>query len=194
MIFVFGVFGADSSSDPLLAQYRPDIVHIPTTNNVHSTGGGIRMDEAVSAMIFDPEWVQVHVICLVKPDDAAVKVKFLAAEAPCGAGGITSDANGERFASELGWRDYVTCCGGAMGYVLYLFGVLVPYHTHIHIMLNVYWNCIAGYGRGGFGVDSSNDPLLAQYQPDMARIPTTNNVHCTGGGIKMSEAIGANDI
>merc|ERR1711870_188552 len=36
------------------------------------------------------------------------KVKFLAAEALRGVGGIVLDANGKRFANELGRRDYVT--------------------------------------------------------------------------------------
>jgi aspartate oxidase len=42
----------------------------------------------------------------IKEPDA--KVKFLAAEALRGVGGILVDANGKRFADELGHRDYVT--------------------------------------------------------------------------------------
>jgi len=45
---------------------------------------------------------------LVKPDDPDAKVKFLAAEALRGVGGLVLDANGKRFANELGRRDYVT--------------------------------------------------------------------------------------
>merc|ERR1712107_726202 len=45
---------------------------------------------------------------LVKPDDPDAKVKFLAAEALRGVGGLVFDANGKRFANELGRRDYVT--------------------------------------------------------------------------------------
>jgi len=44
----------------------------------------------------------------VKPDDPDAKVKFLAAEALRGVGGIVLDKNGKRFANELGRRDYVT--------------------------------------------------------------------------------------
>jgi len=44
----------------------------------------------------------------VKPDDPDAKVKFLAAEALRGVGGLVIDANGKRFANELGRRDYVT--------------------------------------------------------------------------------------
>merc|ERR1712048_1531509 len=43
-----------------------------------------------------------------KPDDADAKIKFLAAEALRGVGGIILDADGKRFANELGRRDYVT--------------------------------------------------------------------------------------
>ena len=45
---------------------------------------------------------------LVKPDGPDAKIKFLAAEALRGVGGLVLDANGKRFANELGRRDYVT--------------------------------------------------------------------------------------
>merc|ERR1711879_472811 len=60
------------------------------------------------AETIDLEWVQVHPTGLVKPDDPDAKVKFLAAEALRGVGGLVFDANGKRFANELGRRDYVT--------------------------------------------------------------------------------------
>merc|ERR1719498_198202 len=66
------------------------------------------MGEAVGASSVDLEWVQVHPTGLVKPDDPDAKVKFLAAEALRGVGGIVLDAQGKRFANELGRRDYVT--------------------------------------------------------------------------------------
>jgi len=50
----------------------------------------------------------VHPTGLVKPDDPDAKVKFLAAEALRGVGGLVLDAHGKRFANELGRRDYVT--------------------------------------------------------------------------------------
>ena len=45
---------------------------------------------------------------LVKPDDADAKIKFLAAEALRGVGGLVINAEGQRFCNELGRRDYVT--------------------------------------------------------------------------------------
>merc|ERR1712039_396699 len=108
VILASGGFGADFTQNSLLAQYRPDLMHLPTTNGEHCTGDGIKMGEAVGGKSVDLEWVQVHPTGLVKPDDPDAKIKFLAAEALRGVGGLVLDANGKRFANELGRRDYVT--------------------------------------------------------------------------------------
>merc|ERR1712224_1025440 len=88
--------------------YRPDLLHLPTTNGEHCTGDAIKMGESVGATSVDLEWVQVHPTGLVKPDDPDAKIKFLAAEALRGVGGLVLDSQGKRFANELGRRDYVT--------------------------------------------------------------------------------------
>merc|ERR1712048_393109 len=108
VIFCSGGFGADFGANSLLAMYRPDLLHLPTTNGEHCTGDAIKLGEAIGARTIDLEWVQVHPTGLVKPDDVDAKIKFLAAEALRGVGGIVLDANGNRFANELGRRDYVT--------------------------------------------------------------------------------------
>jgi len=108
VIICTGGFGADFSKDSLLGKYRPDLLHLPTTNGEHCTGDGIKMGESIGAQSIDLEWVQVHPTGLVKADDPDAKIKFLAAEALRGVGGIIIDANGKRFANELGRRDYVT--------------------------------------------------------------------------------------
>merc|ERR1712019_182512 len=108
VILASGGFGADFGSDSLLAMYRPDLLHLPTTNGEHCTGDAIKMGEAIGAKSIDLEWVQVHPTGLVKPDDPDAKIKFLAAEALRGVGGLVLDAHGNRFANELGRRDYVT--------------------------------------------------------------------------------------
>merc|ERR1712187_909933 len=108
VILASGGFGADFTQQSLLAKYRPDLMHWPTTNGEHCTGDGIKMGEAIGAKSIDLEWVQVHPTGLVKPDDPDAKIKFLAAEALRGVGGLVLDANGKRFANELGRRDYVT--------------------------------------------------------------------------------------
>merc|ERR1711904_419856 len=108
VVFASGGFGADFGQDSLLAKYRPDLLHLPTTNGEHCTGDGIKMGEEIGGKTIDLEWVQVHPTGLVKPDDPDAKIKFLAAEALRGVGGLVFDANGKRFANELGRRDYVT--------------------------------------------------------------------------------------
>jgi len=108
VIICTGGFGADFTQNSLLAKYRPDLMHLPTTNGEHCTGDGIKMGESIGAKTIDLEWVQVHPTGLVKPDEPDAKIKFLAAEALRGVGGLVFDAQGNRFANELGRRDYVT--------------------------------------------------------------------------------------
>merc|ERR1719163_1916072 len=108
VIVCTGGFGADFAEDSLLVKHRPDLAHLPTTNGDHCTGDGLKMAMAIGADTCDLEWVQVHPTGLVHPDEPDAKVKFLAAEALRGVGGILLDANGKRFADELGRRDYVS--------------------------------------------------------------------------------------
>ncbi len=60
--------------------------------------------------IFEGEGVRCCLLYfgLVKPDDADAKVRFLAAEALRGVGGIIPNREGERFVNELGHRDRIT--------------------------------------------------------------------------------------
>jgi flavocytochrome c len=108
VVIATGGFAADFSDNSLLQKYRPDLAHLPTTNGAHCSGDGIKMASDLGAELVDMEWIQVHPTGLVHPDDPNNKVKFLAAEALRGVGGILLDANGKRFCDELGRRDYVT--------------------------------------------------------------------------------------
>jgi len=108
VIIATGGFAADFEPDSILMRVRPDLASFPTTNGKHCTGDGIKMSEFVGAGTVDMESVQVHPTGLVHPDEPDAKVKFLAAEALRGVGGILLDANGKRFADELGRRDYVS--------------------------------------------------------------------------------------
>ncbi len=108
VIIATGGFGADYTSDSLLAKHRPELRALPTTNGDHCTGDGIKMAVGVGADTVDMTSVQVHPTGLVHPGEPDAKVKFLAAEALRGVGGILLDANGERFCDELGRRDYVS--------------------------------------------------------------------------------------
>eukprot|EP00438_Fugacium_kawagutii_P031208 Skav220803 [mRNA] locus=scaffold150:417785:422163:+ [translate_table: standard] len=87
VILATGGFGADFTDDSLLAKYRPDLLHLPTTNGDHTTGDGIKMGEAIGARSIDLEWVQ---------DDPEAKIKFLAAEALRGVGGLVINGDGQR--------------------------------------------------------------------------------------------------
>merc|ERR1712232_176027 len=141
VVFASGGYGADFGADSLLAKYRPDLLHLPTTNGEHCTGDAIKIGEAIGAKTIDLEWVQVHPTGLVKPDDPDAKVKFLAAEALRGVGGIVLDANGKRFANELGRRDYVT-------------GEMWKNNPPFRLCLNkaaseeIHWHCKHYTGRG----------------------------------------------
>eukprot|EP00398_MALV-I-01_sp_L67-1_P000385 gene385-690_t len=103
-----GGFGADFGPNSYIHKYRPDLMKLPTTNGAHCTGDGIRMAEEVGSKLVDREWIQVHPTGLVNPKEPDAKVKFLAAEALRGVGGVLLDKHGIRFSNELGRRDYVT--------------------------------------------------------------------------------------
>jgi len=73
-----------------------------------STGDGIKMTMSAGGATVDMTSVQVHPTGLVHPSEPDAKVKFLAAEALRGVGGLLLTNKGERFVDELGTRDYVT--------------------------------------------------------------------------------------
>jgi len=108
VIIATGGFAADYSPDGILAKVRPDLLRFATTNGEHCTGDGIKMATHVGAGTVDMASVQVHPTGLVHPDEPDAKVKFLAAEALRGVGGIMLNADGVRFVDELGRRDHVS--------------------------------------------------------------------------------------
>merc|ERR1712190_408717 len=94
VVIATGGFGADFTADSLLSKHRPDLSHLPTTNGDHCTGDGLKMTMAVGGECVDLEWIQVHPTGLVHPEDPDAKVKFLAAEALRGVGGVLLDMEG----------------------------------------------------------------------------------------------------
>lgn len=109
IIVATGGYGAGGLFEgSLLYQVRPDLTHLPTTNGEHCTGDGISFSQAIGAQTMDLKHVQVHPTGLVHQDDPDNRVKFLAAEALRGEGGIILDREGHRFCNDLGTRDYVT--------------------------------------------------------------------------------------
>ncbi|KAK7472981.1 Osmotic growth protein [Stygiomarasmius scandens] len=108
VILATGGYAADFTSDSLLKKHRPELWDLPTTNGDHCTGDGQKMAMAIGASAVDLEKVQVHPTGLVDPNEPNAKVKFLAAEALRGVGGLLLDNTGSRFVDELQHRDYVT--------------------------------------------------------------------------------------
>merc|ERR1719491_2472692 len=170
VILATGGFGADFTSNSLLAQYRPDLMHLPTTNGEHCTGDGIKMGEAIGAKSVDLEWVQVHPTGLVKPDDADAKIKFLAAEALRGVGGLILNKDGKRFANELGRRDYVT-------------GEMWKNKPPFRLALNkaasdeILWHCKHYTGRGVMKFYESGDALAKDMGIQVSALEKTHDDH-----------------
>jgi succinate dehydrogenase/fumarate reductase flavoprotein subunit len=108
VVLATGGYAADFTSDSLLKKYRPELWDLPTTNGDHCTGDGQKLAMAVGASGIDLEKVQVHPTGLVDPNEPEAKVKFLAAEALRGSGGLLFDNEGKRFVDELQHRDFVT--------------------------------------------------------------------------------------
>ncbi|KAH8922285.1 Flavocytochrome c [Atractiella rhizophila] len=108
VILATGGYAADFAQDGLLKKFRPEYYDLPTTNGDHCTGDGLKMALEIGGSGIDMEKVQVHPTGLVDPNEPDAKVKFLAAEALRGVGGLLLDLEGNRFADELGHRDYVT--------------------------------------------------------------------------------------
>ena len=108
VVIATGGFGHDYESDSLFKKYGPQLLSLPTTNGDDCTGDGMKMSKAIGGDVVDMEYIQVHPTGLVDPKNRESKVKFLAAEALRGEGGLILNADGERFCDELGRRDYVT--------------------------------------------------------------------------------------
>jgi flavocytochrome c len=104
VIFAAGGFAGDASG--ALKRYRPDLAGIPSTNDPRP--GAHKLLTEVGATLVDMEYVQVHptgFIDTAKPDE---KLKFLAAEALRGEGGVLLNTQGRRFVNELATRKEVT--------------------------------------------------------------------------------------
>jgi succinate dehydrogenase/fumarate reductase flavoprotein subunit len=108
VILATGGYAADFTEDSLLKKHRPEFWDLPTTNGDHCTGDGHKIALAIGASAVDLEKVQVHPTGLVDPKEPDAKVKFLAAEALRGVGGLLLDSTGSRFVDELQHRDFVT--------------------------------------------------------------------------------------
>ncbi|KAK9766609.1 Osmotic growth protein [Basidiobolus ranarum] len=141
VILATGGYAADFTPNSLIKKYRPEFIDLPTTNGEYSTGDGHKMVMEIGGNTVDLEKIQVHPTGLVDPKEPDAKVKFLAAEALRGVGGILVNGEGKRFCDELGHRDYVT-------------GEMWKSKFPIRLVLNeaaskeIEWHCKHYVGRG----------------------------------------------
>lgn len=103
VVFASGGFTGDAT---LLAEYRPDLAGLPSTNDVRP--GAHSVLTALGARLVDMDSVQVHPTGFVDPADPGARLKFLAAEMLRGEGGILLNQDGYRFVNELDTRAAVT--------------------------------------------------------------------------------------
>merc|ERR1719221_2402734 len=128
------------------------------------------MGEAIGAKTIDLEWVQVHPTDLVKPDDPDAKIKFLAAEALRGVGGLVLNAYGDRFANELGRRDYVT-------------GEMWKNKPPFRLALNkaaseeIHWHCKHYTGRGVMKFYETGEALAKDMGISVSVLEATMEAH-----------------
>merc|ERR1712176_13155 len=154
-------------------KHRPDLAHLPTTNGEHCTGDGLKMTAAVGGECVDLEWVQVHPTGLINPGEPDAKVKFLAAEALRGVGGVLLDIDGNRFANELGRRDYVT------GMMWKNKGVKLGNTSGFFLCLNgkaskeIEWHCKHYKGRGIMKAYKNMGEFAKEYNIPLANIEAT---------------------
>jgi len=146
---------------------------LPTTNGDHCTGDGLKMSMAIGADLVDLEWIQVHPTGLVHPEEPDAKVKFLAAEALRGVGGVLLDMKGQRFCNELGRRDYVT------GMMWKNEGVKLGNTAGFFLCLNgkasteIAWHCKHYKGRGIMKSYKNMEEFAKEYGIPLANIEAT---------------------
>lgn len=104
VVFATGGFAGDGPG--LLARYRPDLAGMPSTNDARpATAHGLL--ESIGANLVDMDSVQIHPTGFVDPSRPTDPIKFLAAEALRGEGGILLH-EGKRFINELDTREHVS--------------------------------------------------------------------------------------
>jgi len=113
----------------------------------------------------------VHPTGLVDPKEPNASVLFLAAEALRGCGGVLLDREGNRFANELGRRDYVSnrmfdCNKG-------------PYRLCLNSKASkeIEWHCKHYKGRGLMKAYKNMDELAAEMKIDVGAIKKTFAEH-----------------
>ncbi|PNH74924.1 hypothetical protein VD0001_g2615 [Verticillium dahliae] len=104
VVLAAGGFAGDARG--LLAQHRPDLAGMPSTNEARPGAHGLLTE--VGAELVDMDSVQVHPTGFVDPKAPTARYKFLAAEMLRGEGGILLSSDGRRFVNELATREVVS--------------------------------------------------------------------------------------
>ena len=98
VIVTTGGFGANME---MITEVRPDLEGYVTTNQIGSTGDGIKMIEQVGGTTVDMDQIQVH-------PTVQQEKSYLIGEAVRGEGAILVSSEGKRFGNEMDTRDKVT--------------------------------------------------------------------------------------
>ncbi|MHA6531493.1 flavocytochrome c [Paenibacillus sp. BAC0078] len=98
VVVTTGGFGANKE---MIEQVRPDLKGYVTTNQVGSTGDGIKMIEKVGGYTVDMDQIQVH-------PTVQQEKSYLIGEAVRGEGALLVSSEGKRFTNEMDTRDNVT--------------------------------------------------------------------------------------
>ena len=91
----------------LLAEYRPDLLHLLTTNGEHCTGDGIKVGAPIGAKTIVVEWVQVHRTGLVNLVDQDAKTKSTQMRELCSGGRVEGRAlrgRGDSIGRQIGFQ------------------------------------------------------------------------------------------
>ncbi|KGE16886.1 flavocytochrome c [Paenibacillus wynnii] len=98
VVITTGGFG---SNKEMISEVRPDLEGYVTTNQIGSTGDGIKMIENVGGTTVDMDQIQVH-------PTVQQEKSYLIGEAVRGEGALLISSKGTRFTNELNTRDKVT--------------------------------------------------------------------------------------
>jgi fumarate reductase flavoprotein subunit len=98
VVVTTGGFGANID---MISEARPDLEGYVTTNQLGSTGDGIKMIEKLGGTTVDMDQIQVH-------PTVQQEKSYLIGEAVRGEGAILVSSEGKRFTNELDTRDNVT--------------------------------------------------------------------------------------
>jgi len=217
LILATGGYANDHTETSLLAEFRPDLIDIPTTNGPWATGDGVKLGRSINAKMVDMEAVQVHPTGFVDPKDRDASTKFLAPEAIRGSGAILINSQGERFVNELDLRSTVVAAerkqmgslylvlnpeakqnfGPAFGFYQYRKGFAQDYDSYVElaeqlnvdpeVMKNTLVEYIASQKKGEDQYGKTVFPATFSLEDKLTLTEITPVIHYTMGGLATNE-------